>query len=92
MAMATDSNWLSQSPAAGEKLGIGKGDVRGLENAIVEDAAIPAAKGIGSKTRDWITTAALKVVGKAGDAALEVAKAQMAAELTKLVSGFLGLS
>ena len=44
------------------------------------------------KIRDWINGAALKLAGKAGDAALEVAKSQMTVELTKLVSRFLGLS
>ena len=75
-----------------ERLGVAdRGDVQALEKAIAEDAADQPAPGLGGRTLDWIKGAAFKLVGKGGDAALEVAKAQMTAELTRVVSQYLGL-
>jgi hypothetical protein len=74
------------------RMGADKSDVRALEDAITEDAAAPALPGLGRKTLGWIQSAALKLASKGGDAALDVAKAQMTAELTRLVSQFLGLT
>jgi hypothetical protein len=51
-----------------------------------------ASLGLGNRTLGWIQSAAIKLASKGGDAALDVAKAQVTAELTKLVSQFLGLA
>lgn len=76
-----------------QRLGVvDRGDVLALESAITEDAAIQSAPGLGGRTLDWIKGAAFKLASKGGDAALEVAKAQMTAELTRLVSQFLGVA
>jgi hypothetical protein len=74
------------------RLGAAKSDVRALEDAIAEDARAPASPGLGQRTLGWIQSAAIKLGSKGGDAALDVAKAQVTAELTKLVSQFLGLA
>ena len=74
------------------RLGAAKSDVRALEEAIAEDAAAPASPGLGHRTLGWIQSAAIKLARKGGDAALDVAKAEVTAELTKLVSQFLGLA
>lgn len=73
-----------------ERLGVA--DVQALQKAISDDAAIQAAPGLGERTLEWIKGAAFKLASKGGDAALEVAKAQMTAELTKMVSQYLGLA
>jgi hypothetical protein len=73
------------------RLGAAKSDVRALEDALAEDAAITASPGLGHRTLGWIQSAAIKLASKSGDAALDVAKAQVTSELTKLVSQFLGL-
>ena len=44
---------------------------------------------VGRRTLGWIQGAVLKLASGAGDAALDLAKAQMTAELTRLVSQFL---
>jgi hypothetical protein len=76
-----------------ERLGVAdKGDVQALENVIAEDAAIQPTPGLGGRTLDWIKGAAFKLASKGGDAALEVTKAQMTAELTRVVSQYLGLT
>jgi hypothetical protein len=76
-----------------ERLGVADtGDVQALERAITEDAAILSAPSLGGRTLDWIKGAAFKLASKGGDAALEVAKAQMTAELTRVVSQYLGLA
>jgi hypothetical protein len=76
-----------------ERLGVAdSGDVQALEKAIVEDTAIHSAPGLGGRTLDWIKGAAFNLVSKGGDAALEVAKAQMTTELTRVVSQYLGLA
>jgi AbiTii len=74
------------------RLGARKREVRALEDALAEDAAAPASPAIGQRTLGWIQSAAIKLARKGGDAALDVAKAEMTAELTKLVSQFLGLA
>jgi hypothetical protein len=58
---------------------------------IAEDATIQSTPGLGGRTLDWIKGAAFKLVSKGGDAALEVAKAQMTTELTRVISQYLGL-
>jgi hypothetical protein len=73
-----------------EKLGVNDRELPELQKAIEDDAkAIPRA-GLGQRTRLWIEQAALKLAGKVGDAGLEVAKAQASAEITKLLSSFIG--
>jgi AbiTii len=84
------------------RLGAAKRDVRALETALERDRALKAelgedaaasttSPGIGQRTLGWIQSAAIKLASKGGDAALDVAKAEMTAQLTKLVSQFLGL-
>jgi hypothetical protein len=74
------------------RLGTDKSDVRALDAALAEDAAASASPGLGQRTLGWIQSAAIKLASKGGDAALDVAKAEVTAELTKLVSQFLGLA
>jgi hypothetical protein len=75
------------------RLGVAdKGEVQALRKAIAEDSTAQVSPGLGQRTLDWIRGAAFKLASKAGDAALDVAKAQMAAELTRFVSQFLGLA
>jgi hypothetical protein len=76
-----------------KQLGADSSDVQTLRSAIAEDAtAAPASPGLGHRTLGWIRDAAIKLASKGGNAALDVAKAQMTAELTRLVSQFLGLT
>jgi hypothetical protein len=74
------------------RLGTDKSDVQALDAALAEDAAASASPGLGQRTLGWIQSAAIKLARKGGDAALDVAKAEVTAELTKLVSQFLGLA
>jgi hypothetical protein len=75
------------------QLGADSGDVQALRSAIAEDATAQLpTPGLGHRTSGWITDAAIRLASKGGDAALDVAKAQMTAELTRLVSQFLGLA
>jgi hypothetical protein len=75
-----------------KRLGADATDVQTLESAIAEDATAPPSPGLGERTRNWITEAAVRLASKGGDVALDVAKTQMTAELTRLVSQFLGLA
>jgi hypothetical protein len=68
-----------------------QGDLEALKNAIADDRRGESSPSLGQRTRKWIQGAALKLASKGGDAALEVAKSQITAELTRLVSQFLGL-
>jgi hypothetical protein len=82
---ATLTNALGQ-------LGANSEDVQALRSAIAEDAKAPPPPGLGQRTLGWITEAAIKLASKGGDAALDVAKAEITAKLTRLVSRFLGLA
>jgi hypothetical protein len=76
------------------RLGADRDDVQALQSAIAEDDAtvqLPS-QGLGQRTLGWIADAAIRLAGRGGDAALDVAKAQMTAALTRLVSQFLGLA
>jgi hypothetical protein len=80
---------LTSLTEALKQLGADKADVQALENAIEEDRTGKPSPTLGQRTLGWIQDAALKLASKGGDAALDVAKAQMTAELTRLVSQFL---
>jgi hypothetical protein len=80
---------LTSLTEALKRLGADKADVQALENAIEEDRTGKPSPTLGQRTVGWIQDAALKLASKGGDAALDVAKAQMTAELTRLVSQFL---
>jgi hypothetical protein len=76
-----------------QQLGADSSDVQTLQSAIAEDEAAPLpSPSLGHRTLGWIMDAAIKLASKGGDAALDVAKAQMTAELTTLVSQFVGLT
>lgn len=76
-----------------ERLGVSdKGEMQALQKAITEDATAQGSPGLGQSTLDWIKRAAFKLASKGGDAALDVAKTQMTAELMRLVSQFLGVA
>jgi hypothetical protein len=84
---------LSSLTDALGRVGVGdRGDVQALQKALAEDAGTEARPGLGQRTIEWIKGAAFKVASRGGDAALDVAKAQMTAELTRLVSQFLGVA
>lgn len=76
-----------------EHFGANKEDIQALEEAIAQDATTPPTSlNLGQRTLAWIKGAAAKLASRGGDVGLDVAKAEMTAELTKLVSRFLGLT
>ena len=91
--VVTKGDWASFTDAL-KRFGVADiSDVQALREAIAADAATPSPN-LGQKTLSWIRgaaiSAAVKLASKGGDAALEVAKAEMTAQLTRWVSQLLG--